>query len=72
MWILKGVVISSVFFLVASLIYLWLALRPLLHASRAIGLSAITGLTIRFPLYWAAFVVTLAAGCYLGRALWKG
>jgi len=62
MWILKGSLLGTGLFLIGSVLFLIATTGPF-RANRAIGLSAITGVTIHNPLFWVAFFASLAIGC---------
>jgi hypothetical protein len=67
MWILKGTLLGTGLFLVGTVLFLIGTLGPF-KANRAIGLSAITGVTIHNPLFWITFVASLVIGCAIVRS----
>ncbi len=67
MWILKGSLLGMGLFLVGTILFLIAVIGPF-RANRAIGLSAITGITIHNPLFWVAFLASLAIGCAIVRS----
>ncbi len=67
MWILKGSLLGAGLFLVGTVLFLIAVTGPF-RANRAIGLSAITGVTIHNPLFWVAFVACLVIGCAIVRS----
>ncbi len=67
MWILKGTLLGTGLFLLGAVLFLIAATGPF-RANRAIGLSAITGLTIHNPLFWVAFFASLVIGCAIVRS----
>jgi hypothetical protein len=67
MWILKGTLLGTGLFLVGTIVFLIATVGPF-RANRAIGLSAITGVTIHNPLFWTAFLASLMIGCAIVRS----
>jgi hypothetical protein len=67
MWILKGTLLGTGLFVVGTVLFLIAMARPF-KANRAIGLSAITGITIHNPMFWLAFFASLAIGCAIVRS----
>jgi hypothetical protein len=65
MRIVIGVFLGTGLFLVGSILYLFVYMWPM--GAKAIGLSAIEGLTIQNPLYWLAFAVMIGVGCRIVR-----
>jgi hypothetical protein len=69
MWILKGTLLGTGLFLVGAVLFLIAVMGPF-AANRAIGLSAITGITIHNPMFWVAFFASIVIGCATVR-LWQ-
>jgi hypothetical protein len=65
MWIAKGVSVGTILFVFLSVVYVVLAVS--LSSARAVGTTALYGMTLRNPLYWAAFLVVLAVSCVFFR-----
>jgi len=67
MWILKGISLGTGFFVVGTIVFLFLTVFSPISTSRATGLSAITGMTTANPLFWTALVASLVLGvCLVG------
>jgi hypothetical protein len=69
MWILKGTLLGTGLFLVGAVLFLIAAMGPF-AANRAIGLSAIKGITTHNPMFWVAFFASIVIGCATVR-LWQ-
>ena len=65
MWIVKGASLGAVFFVVGTIVFLFLTVFSPFSASRAIGVSAITGLTTANPFFWTALIACLVLGVCL-------
>ena len=65
MWILKGVSLGTGFFVVGTIAFLLLTVFRPFSASRATGISAITGMTTQNPFFWVALVACLMLGVSL-------
>jgi hypothetical protein len=64
MWVLKGLALGSTFFVAGTIFYLYVVL--IRHSqAQAIGLSAITGVTIHNPFFWLALVSCIMLGIAL-------
>ena len=61
MWLLKGVIYGLILSGIFTVLYLRGIIGPP-RAGVATGLSVITG-SLRVPLYWAVFVLTMATSC---------
>ncbi len=61
MWIVKGVSVGTVLFILLSLAYVVVRLRA--TGAKAIGTTALYGMTVQNPAYWVAFGVVLLAAC---------
>jgi len=64
MWIVKGLLLGTGFFLLGTIAFLILSGGPF-QSNHATGLSAITGITIYNPLFYVALVACLTLGCAL-------
>lgn len=58
MWVVKGLSLGTVVFVVGTLFYLWAVLRP--WADVAIALSAIRAYTVQNWLWWTVLFVVLS------------
>jgi len=67
MWILEVNLVGTGLCLVGTVLFLVGTLGPF-KGNRAIGLSAITGVTIHNPLSWITFVASLVIGCAIVRS----
>jgi hypothetical protein len=65
MWIVKGVSLGTAFFLVGTIVFLFLTVFSPIESNKATGLSAITGVTTQNPFFWAALVACLVLGVCL-------
>ena len=61
MWIVKGLFLGTGFFVAGTFLFLILSGGPI-ETNHAIGLSAVTGITVYNPLFWLALVACLALG----------
>ena len=61
MWIVKGLFLGPGIFVAGTFAFLILSGGPL-QRNQAIGLSAVTGITVYNPLFWLALVACLALG----------
>ena len=61
MWIVKGLALGSTFFVIGTILYLYLAVIHPSHA-QATGLTVIQGLTVQNIFFWVALVACLALG----------
>jgi hypothetical protein len=61
MWIVKGILLGALLFVVGSIIYVVVMIE--MGTARATGTTALQSWTIQNPLYWLAFVFTLILGC---------
>jgi hypothetical protein len=68
MWMLKGVALGLVLFAVFFVIYFRSFAGPLV-AGKALSLDLIRYETVYKPLFWVAFVLTLASSCVYIRLL---
>lgn len=69
MWMMKGLGVGLMVFAIFFAIYFVRHIAGGLRPNLAIGLSAITGSTVYRPLFWLAFVLTLASCCAYARLL---
>ena len=65
MWIIKGVSLGAVFFVVGTIAFLFLTVFSPISTSKATGMSAITGMTTANPFFWAALIACLVLGVCL-------
>jgi len=65
MWIIKGVLLGTGFFVVGTVVFLLLTIFRPFSTSRATGLSAIVGMTTANPFFWTALVACLVLGVCL-------
>jgi predicted permease len=68
MWLVKGVLFGLLIFIIFTLIYFFVFVGPP-RQGVATGLSVIAGNTVFLPLYWAAFILTMATSCVCARLL---
>ncbi len=69
MWIVKGISLGLLLFVVGSVIYvIWMTGTS---KAMAIGSTALQSWTMQNPLYWMAFVVALILGCVIVRFVKK-
>ena len=69
MWIAKGIASGLLFFAVFFVVYFVRHIAGGLRPNVAIGISAITGSTVYWPLFWLALVLTLCASPACARLL---
>ena len=65
MWILKGITLGTGFFVIGTVVFLFLTVFRPLSTNRATGLSAIVGMTTGNPFFWVALVACLMLGVSL-------
>ena len=65
MWIIKGVSLGAAFFVVGTIVFLFLTVFSPISTSKATGMSAITGMTTANPFFWAALIACLVLGVCL-------
>lgn len=61
MWILKGLAVGTVIFIVFTVYYLKSIIGPT-QANKATSLGMLARSTIQQPLYWLAFLMALGSG----------
>lgn len=67
MWIVKGLALGSTFFVIGTILYIYMAIiRP--SQAQATGLSVIQGVTIHNVFFWVALVACLALGICLSAS----
>lgn len=71
MWILKGSFLGLWLFSFGTLAYLYLEIYRPLRPNSAVAVSVLASRTTWNPLWWAALVVCLVAGCLVTRS-WAG
>ena len=71
MWMMKGLFFGILSFLLFTVFYYGYSMRPLVP-DKAVGLSAITSITLHRPLYWVAFGLTLLTVVVMARLLHSG
>ncbi len=64
MWIVKGMLLGSGFFLVAALVYIINKLRPF-EANKATSVNLLLHLTAWNLWFWTAFVICVLVGCLI-------
>jgi hypothetical protein len=67
-WMIKGLFFGLLSFLLFTLFYYGYAMRPLV-SNKAVGVSAITSITLHKPLYWMAFGLTVLTVCVITKLL---
>jgi hypothetical protein len=68
MWLIKGVFFGLLIFIFFTVIYFFVFMGPP-RQGVAIDLSVIKMNTIDQPLYWVAFIFTMATSCVIARLL---
>ena len=64
MWIVKGLALGSTFFVVGTVIFIYLTvIRP--SQAQATGLSVIQSVTTQNPFFWVALFACIALGLSL-------
>ncbi len=61
MWIVKGMLLGALVFVVGSIIYVVAMIE--MGTARATGTTALQAWTVQNPLYWLAFAAALILGC---------
>jgi hypothetical protein len=67
MWIAKGLLLGTGFFVVGTLAFLVHVFG--ISTQKATGLTAVTGVTINNPMFWVALLACLMLGCALAGSL---
>jgi hypothetical protein len=70
-WMIKGLSFGLLTFLLFTVFYYGYSMRPL-TSNKAIGVSAITSITLHRPLYWVAFGLTVLTVCVMSKLLHLG
>lgn len=63
MWILKGLFLGVWIFAFGTIALLYFNIYRRLPPHSAVGVTVITAYTTQNPLWWAALVISVAAGC---------
>jgi len=70
-WILKGSFLGLWLFIFGSFAFLYLAVFRNLRPNSAVGVTVLAGYTTQNPVWWAALIVSIVAGCLVTRS-WPG